>query len=99
VVPHQDGRASLIVTAFVLMIIMSGLCGCSIPLDDIDAIRIGAVSPSTQPLPTGRRLKEKKLSCGSALQGPPEYTRLSAHDISRPSRRAARAPTGVSSRC
>jgi murein L,D-transpeptidase YafK len=47
VVPHQDGRASLIVTAFVLMIIMSGLCGCSIPLDDIDAIRIGAVSPST----------------------------------------------------
>jgi murein L,D-transpeptidase YafK len=29
------------------MITMSGLCGCSIPLDDIDAIRIGAVRPST----------------------------------------------------
>jgi hypothetical protein len=39
-----NGRASLIATVFVLMITMSGLCGCSIPLDDIDAIRIGAVA-------------------------------------------------------
>jgi murein L,D-transpeptidase YafK len=47
VAPHLNGRASLIATVFVLMITMSGLCGCSIPLDDIDAIRIGAVRPST----------------------------------------------------
>lgn len=47
VAPRLNGRASLIATVFVLMITMSGLCGCSIPLDDIDAIRIGAVRPST----------------------------------------------------
>src|SRR5271169_7145246 len=47
VAPHLNGRASLIATVFALMITLSGLCGCSIPLDDIDAIRIGTVRPST----------------------------------------------------
>jgi murein L,D-transpeptidase YafK len=47
VAPRLNGRASLIATVFVLMITMSGLCGCSIPLDDIDAIRIGTIRPST----------------------------------------------------
>jgi murein L,D-transpeptidase YafK len=47
VAPRLNGRASLIATVFVLMITMSSLCGCSMPLDDIDAIRIGAVRPST----------------------------------------------------
>ena len=45
--PRLNGRASLIATVFVLMITMSGPCGCSIPLDDMDAVRIGAVRPST----------------------------------------------------
>ncbi len=45
--PHRNGRASFVVTAFVLAAMTSGLSGCSIPLEDVDAIQIGAVRPST----------------------------------------------------
>jgi murein L,D-transpeptidase YafK len=47
VMPHRNGRAPFVVTAFVLAVMTSGLCGCSIPLDDVDAIQIGTVRPST----------------------------------------------------
>jgi murein L,D-transpeptidase YafK len=46
VAPHRDGQAPFFVTAFVLAVSVS-LGSCSIPLDDVDAIQIGAVRPST----------------------------------------------------
>jgi murein L,D-transpeptidase YafK len=45
--PQRNGLTSFVVTAFVLAAMTGGLSGCSIPLDDIDAIQIGAVRPST----------------------------------------------------
>ena len=45
--PHRNGRASFVVTALVLAVMTRVLSGCSIPLDDVDAIQIGAVRPST----------------------------------------------------
>ena len=54
-------------------------------------------SPSRPP-PTSRRLKGKKLSCGSASQGPARYTRRRAHDASRSSRPATLPTTSMSSR-